>query len=427
MESGIQVITRPFIPVDDFDSFTVLGDPGCDGLGAEIVSTFARGLRDSPDVPARGGNFHLVVGDIVPSGSRLFYRNMTDLVNTVADRPVFMVCGNHDTDYYDSYFGRKDYALADRRTLIVVLDNSKRLIADQSLELLSQALEHHRRPNVILAMHIPPPNRVSSNAIPAEEWAKISALFAPCRDQLKYIICGHLHSYFEDTLEGTRLIVSGGAGARIEEEPGIQAPYNHVVDFFYDAAGILSHKKRDIHPAPEPYEDPRIRTMLFNAFSQECMAHVRYKLYAEDAEKRGMKNTAKLFRAAADSEWYHAKNFYYTMPGLQEPLRAIDEAVENERREVDRIYKECLDYAREQKLGLPAYAFTDALMAEKVHLGLFQDARKQLEHRKDILDESYFTCSSCGYTFSGTEHPKNCPVCGAPADKIIGPPIGLVQ
>jgi rubrerythrin len=344
---------------------------------------------------------------------------MADLVNAAADRPVFMVCGNHDTDYYEDYFGLKDYALADSRTLIIVLDNSRRTVSEQSLAVLSQTLEHYRRPNIILAMHIPPPNGVSGNAMPPAEWEKIAALFAPCREQLKYIICGHLHSYFEDTLGGTRLVVSGGAGARIEEEPGITAPYNHVVEFFYDHRGALSHRKKDIRPERGAGEDPKIREMIFRAFSQECMAHVRYRLYAEDAEKRGMKNTARLFRAAADSEWYHAKNFYYTAPGLGEPAAAIEESVENERREVDETYKECLDYARERKLGLPAYAFTDALMAEKVHLGLFRKALEQLREREDIAGESYFTCSSCGYTFSGAEHPKNCPVCGAPADKIL--------
>jgi rubrerythrin len=107
------------------------------------------------------------------------------------------------------------------------------------------------------------------------------------------------------------------------------------------------------------------------------------------------------------------------MSGLKEPLEGIRESMENERHEIDEIYKECLDYAREKKLGLPAYAFTDALMAEKVHLGLFQKAAEQMESQIDIAEESYFTCSSCGYTFKGREHPKNCPVCGAPMDKII--------
>ncbi|MDR2049703.1 MAG: metallophosphoesterase [Treponema sp.] len=419
MKNGIQIITQCFTPIDDFNSFTVLGDPGCDGLGAEIVSVFVRGLKEVPDAPPGTGDFQLIVGDIVPFGSRVFYSNMTELVNTVADRPVFMICGNHDTDYYNDYFGLKDYALADSRTLIIALDNSGRIISDHSMEVLSGALEHYQRPNIILTMHIPPPNRVSRNSISGEEWEKIAAVFAPCRDRLRYIICGHLHSYFEDELEGTKLIVSGGAGARIEEEAGIRTPYNHVVEFFYDEQGVLSHRKKDIRPGNENYDDPEIKTMFSNAFSEECMAHVRYKLYAEDAEKRGMKNVARLFRAAAESEWYHAKNFFHTLPGIKEPVLAVEESMENERREVYEIYKKCLDYAREQKLGLPAYAFTDALMAEKVHLRLFQEAREQMETQEDISGGSYYTCSSCGYTFSGAEHPKNCPVCGAPADKIF--------
>jgi rubrerythrin len=149
------------------------------------------------------------------------------------------------------------------------------------------------------------------------------------------------------------------------------------------------------------------------------MAHVRYKLYAEDAEKRGMKNAAKLFRAAADSEWYHAKNFFHIAPGLREPIDGIGESIEAERHEVEELYRDYADYAQRQKLGLPAYAFTDALMAEKVHLRLFQKAYERLKTESDIADESYFTCSSCGYTFSGPEHPEKCPACGAPADKII--------
>ncbi|MDR2144228.1 MAG: metallophosphoesterase, partial [Treponema sp.] len=289
MKNGVQIVTRCFTPIDDFNSFTVLGDPGCDGLGAEIVSVFVRGLKEVSEVPPGPGDFQLIVGDIVPFGSTVFYRNMTELVNAVADRPVFMICGNHDTDHYNDYFGLKDYALADSRTLIIALDNSGRTISAHSLEVLSGALERWPRPNIILTMHIPPPNKVSGNSISAEEWEKITVVFAPYRDKLRYIICGHLHSYFEDELEGTKLIVSGGAGARIEEEAGIKTPYNHVVEFFYNGEGILSHRKKDIRPGNENYDDPKIRTMLFNAFSQECMAHVRYKLYAEDAEKRGMK------------------------------------------------------------------------------------------------------------------------------------------
>jgi rubrerythrin len=416
LKKGAALITQAFNPIDEFDSFTVLGDPGCDGLGSEIVSVFTEGLRESK------GDFQLIVGDIVPFGSKLFYANMAELINAVTDKTAFAVCGNHDTGFYNDYFGLKDYCLADSRTLIIAIDNSMRVISEQSLEFLSGALEQYRRPNIILTMHIPPPNRVSPNAISQAEWEKILFILAPCRDQLKYIICGHLHSYFEDSLDGTKLVVSGGAGARIENVEGIPAPYNHIVEFFYDTEGNLSHKKIDIHPAQESGQfpgDPKIKKMLTDAFAGECMAHVRYKLYAEDAQKRGLKNAAKLFAAASDSEWYHAKNFYTVMGGLQEPDKAARESAENERHEVDELYRDCSEYARDKKLGLPAYAFSDALLAEKVHLRLFENAIETLKTGKDIAEESYFTCSSCGYTFAGAEHPKNCPVCGAPADKIL--------
>jgi hypothetical protein len=244
MKNGIQVITQTFIPLEDFNSFTVLGDPGCDGLGAEIASVFVRGLREPADTPPGKGDFQLVAGDIVPFGSKLFYANMADLVNASAERPVFMVCGNHDTDYYEDYFGLKDYALADSRTLVVVLDNSRRTVSEHSLAVLSQALEHYRRPNIILAMHIPPPNGVSGNAMPLAEWEKITALFAPCREQLKYIICGHLHSYFEDTLGETKLVVTGGREPGSRKSRGSRPPITMWWNFSMTGGGSFPTEKK---------------------------------------------------------------------------------------------------------------------------------------------------------------------------------------
>ena len=38
----IQIITDPIVSVPTLSSFTVLGDPGCDGLGAEVLSSTPR-------------------------------------------------------------------------------------------------------------------------------------------------------------------------------------------------------------------------------------------------------------------------------------------------------------------------------------------------------------------------------------------------
>ncbi|MDR1973018.1 MAG: hypothetical protein LBQ46_13985 [Treponema sp.] len=47
LNRGIQKIVRPVLEVADFRSFSVLGDPGCDGLGAEIMAIFADLLSEA--------------------------------------------------------------------------------------------------------------------------------------------------------------------------------------------------------------------------------------------------------------------------------------------------------------------------------------------------------------------------------------------
>jgi rubrerythrin len=412
---GIQKILTPFIEIPDFGSFSVIGDPGCDGLGAEIMSIFAAGLRACGD-----SDFTLIAGDLVPFGAGSFYQNVADFINTAAKKPVFTLCGNHDSVFYKDYFGNSDYAIADSKTLIVVLDNSKRDISDSSLELLRSALDKYRGRDVVLSMHIPPPNGIAKNAIAPDIWAKVTTLLAPLGNRLKYIICGHLHSYFEDSILGARLVVTGGCGARIEEVPGVPAPYYHRVKFFYKD-GELRHEKLDIFSDALDFtekSDEKANKMLAESFERECAAFVRYRLFAEDARIRGFEKLAKLFMAASDAEFYHAKNFYFTQVGVKEPETALRESIEAERFESEEYYKENLAYAESGRLGLVTYAFKDALEAEKVHLRLFERALDLFLKGESMPDEKYYTCTSCGNTFAGSEHPKNCPVCGAPADKI---------
>ena len=148
------------------------------------------------------------------------------------------------------------------------------------------------------------------------------------------------------------------------------------------------------------------------------MAHVRYKLFAEEAEEKGFPGIAKMFRAFSDSEFYHAKNHFYVL-GLMNPILAnLESALKNESFEVETMYKDYLDYCKKNSYGLTSYAFFDSLEAEKKHLALVQDALESYSNGKDIPLINYFTCSSCGYTFSGIENPVNCPICGAPNDRI---------
>jgi rubrerythrin len=441
ISSGIRKIENPVIEVADFSRFMLLGDPGCDGLGAEIMSVFAEILTGSKVAAKESAamesvpDFTLVIGDVVPFGSKVFYQNIVDFINVAARNPVYVACGNHDTVYYADFFGRADYAVVDSRTLVIVLDDSKRVISDESRALLETALRDYPRENIILALHIPPPNPVSKNAIPAEEWQKINDTFAAAGCAPDYVLAGHLHSYFEAMVScgdaQVPLVCSGGAGARIEDVEGVKAPYYHWVEF--TLGGKFHHKRVELNGGEfQLYDDTargeELARVYKESYERECEAHVRYRLYADDAAKRGLPNLAKLFRAASDAEFYHARNFFYCAGGVKEPVDAVASSLAGERFEVEDFYKNGLDLARSLRQPLAVYAFTDAREAEKTHQKLFEKALKLLERGEDSEPLTYYTCSSCGYTFAfppgasgeaGSGHPKNCPVCGAPMDKIL--------
>jgi rubrerythrin/predicted phosphodiesterase len=409
----MEYVTTEAIPMPEQGThgFTLIGDPGCDGLGVEILQVFNAALG------AAQGAFVLVAGDIVPNGAKHFYENVVAMVRRTATRPVYMLPGNHDTEGYSDFFGKKNYYLYDYRLLVVVLDNSQRAFGPEALALLARALEACPRENIVLAFHIPPPNQVVENAVPPEEWARVLEALGPHKAKVRYIVCGHIHSYFEDQVEGIPLVATGGGGARIEEVAGVPTPYYHLVEFTFGSDGVLRHQQKDITPQNLTGPgDPAVEATLRQAYANECAAHLRYKLYAEDALRRQKPGLAQLFAAAADSEFYHARNHFFALNQLTGPEAALAESADQERQEVQSFYKDAAAAAQDAGCGLAAYAFLDAWAAEKVHEKLFREALPLCQAQGYIPPRDYHTCTSCGYTF--TDGPAVCPVCGAPRDKI---------
>ncbi|MCL2835020.1 MAG: metallophosphoesterase [Treponema sp.] len=404
--------------------FTFIGDPGCSGLGVEIMSVFNACLYES------GGDFILVGGDIVPNGTDRFYESVTAMVDQSINKPIYMLAGNHDTLSYEKYFGKKNYFLYNDSLLLIALDDSGRVFTREALETLQGALKFER-PNIVLAFHIPPVNKITQDSVDAQEWLKVSAIIKPFKDKIKYILCGHIHSYFEDDIDGIKLIATGGGGARMDEVPGIRTPYYHFVDFYFDNNGKLQYNRKFVEFSKNELiknEDIKnesaevksikaspVREAMEEAFAGECRAHVRYRLYAEDALKNNNPGLAKLFAAASDSEYHHARNFYYALNGLKQAKHSLSESIAGETYEAETLYPAGVDLAQQYKSGLAVYAFRDACEAEKVHMRLFSAA---LSQAGEIPEKRYFTCTSCGLTFTGEPNFKFCPVCGAPLGKI---------
>ena len=58
-----------------------------------------------------------------------------------------------------------------------------------------------------------------------------------------------------------------------------------------------------------------------------------------------------------------------------------------------------------------------AVEAEKIHEGMYKDAKSQVVQGNDIPNEKVWVCPVCGDTHIGPEAPEKCPVCGLGKDK----------
>lgn len=157
------------------------------------------------------------------------------------------------------------------------------------------------------------------------------------------------------------------------------------------------------------------RTNLKDAFAGESQAHMRYMVYADRAEREGLPNIARLFRAASLSEQVHAMNHLRAL-GLGTTADHVGIALEGETFEVNNMYPEYMQVAEDDEEKRAFQAMRDAYEAEKVHMRLFGNARSMVG--ADVATVAIFVCPVCGYTMEG-EAPERCPVCNAPSSKFV--------
>lgn len=162
------------------------------------------------------------------------------------------------------------------------------------------------------------------------------------------------------------------------------------------------------------------------AYGGESMAHMRYLIWGDIAQKEGMPNITRLFNAIAYAERAHADNHFrvlgdqkgdFTVPagavfGVGKTAENLQGAINGELHEIDQMYPVFLETAHYQKEKGAERAFHFALEAEKIHARLFQDAQTKAKEGKDIEVGEIYVCPFCGYTETGNV-PDVCPICGA--------------
>ncbi len=157
---------------------------------------------------------------------------------------------------------------------------------------------------------------------------------------------------------------------------------------------------------------------LSEAFAGESMAHVKYLIFSEIAEKEGFKNIARLFKAIAYAELVHAKNHAQNLGYIGNTETNLQTGIEGENFEVEEMYPAYDAIAKLQKEKSAQTSIYYAIEAEKIHAEYYQKAKEAVNEGKDFEIGDIYICPVCGFTHIG-KPPDKCPICNIPKDKFL--------
>ncbi len=150
---------------------------------------------------------------------------------------------------------------------------------------------------------------------------------------------------------------------------------------------------------------------MMAAFAGESQANRKYLAFAKQADKEGLPQVAKLFRAAAEAETIHAHGHLRNAGKIGSTLDNLKAAIDGETYEFTKMYPQMIAEAEAEGEKVPARYFGWANAVEEVHATLY---KKALENPSALSDVDYYVCSVCGYTHEGP-HDEKCPICNAAA------------
>jgi len=155
------------------------------------------------------------------------------------------------------------------------------------------------------------------------------------------------------------------------------------------------------------------KKFLEDAFAGESMAHMKYLIFADEAEQRGLKKLVNLFRAIAYAEFVHARNHYRELGKIyKEMADNVQQCLDGENFEIDEMYPVYNTTAQFQEEKGAERSTRFAWEAEKIHAGMYKKAKELVEKGEDYSADKIYICPVCGHTAEG-EPPEKCPVCGA--------------
>jgi rubrerythrin len=154
------------------------------------------------------------------------------------------------------------------------------------------------------------------------------------------------------------------------------------------------------------------------AFAGESQAHMKYKIFADQAKEAGYPEIARLFTAISFAEQVHATNHFKQLQGIGDTAANLGAAIGGENYENTEMYPAFNAVAKLQGEKGAMLSIHYALEAEKIHEVMYGDAKKLVEAGKDMESAPVYICPTCGFTVIG-EPPEKCPVSKTPKEKFV--------
>ena len=155
------------------------------------------------------------------------------------------------------------------------------------------------------------------------------------------------------------------------------------------------------------------------AFEGESGAHVKYTLFAREAEKdpKISRQIAQILDETAAQERAHAKIWFWLLGDLKKTTADhLGMAADGENEEWTSMYPGFAEKAKEEGFEQIAFLFERVAEIEKRHEKQYRLLLANIENEKLFKREEkkLWMCGNCGYIAESTEAPEECPVCGHP-------------
>lgn len=209
---ALKCIDKDEVSLRNAREIIVIGDPGCTRFDDYSKRVLGEILTKKADA-------FIIVGDLVYRGRDEELTEFISFCNAKAKAPVFALCGNHDLPGYPALLGKSTYALISGAFILLFIDN----VTDwehfnrKDLDFIEEEFNKYPDKKFIVLFHIPPPTDLSSKHMNDQKWGELKAVLDVHKDKIECLICGHIHGFRDHTIDGYRVFITGGGGAKLQE------------------------------------------------------------------------------------------------------------------------------------------------------------------------------------------------------------------